>query len=132
MILIIGGNSQGKLACAKRLLPIQDVAIADGEICSVEQSFQYRVINHFHFLVKRLREAGIDPHAYVLNAITENPDIIIICDELSSAVVPIVKEKRELQETVGRILCMLGQKAEKVYRVFCGIPVCIKGDQHDV
>lgn len=132
MILIIGGNSQGKMACAKSLLSIRDTDVADGNVCSLEQAFQYRVLNHFHLLVKRLSEAGIDPQSYVMNSLNANPDIVIISDELSSAVVPIAREDRELQESIGRILCSLAQKAEKVYRVYCGIPVCIKGDDDGI
>ncbi|UWG95486.1 bifunctional adenosylcobinamide kinase/adenosylcobinamide-phosphate guanylyltransferase [Dehalobacter sp. DCM] len=128
MILIIGGNSQGKLACALRLLPIQADDISDGEVCRIEEAFQRKVINHFHHLVKRLRESGIDPQPFIMEGIAKNPAIVVISDELSSAVVPIVRESRELQEAVGRILCQLAQQADRVYRVFCGIPSCIKGD----
>jgi adenosyl cobinamide kinase/adenosyl cobinamide phosphate guanylyltransferase len=130
MIFIIGGNSQGKLEFAKELLQVQDESITDGAVCEIAHSFQKPVLNHLHLLIKRLKEEGRDPHEFIRQGIACNPDITIVCDELSTGVIPVLREDRELQELVGRVQCLVAKSAEKGYRVYCAIPVLIKGDPH--
>jgi adenosyl cobinamide kinase/adenosyl cobinamide phosphate guanylyltransferase len=52
------------------------------------------------------------------------PDLknkIIICDDISSGVVPMGSEMRKWREVVGRVLALLSKNADEVVRVFCGI-----------
>ena len=58
-----------------------------------------------------------------------NPEIIIICDEVGSGIVPLEKEDRIYREAVGRVLCSAVKKAVHVERVTCGIGQCLKGGQ---
>ncbi|NLI92678.1 MAG: hypothetical protein GX434_10875 [Peptococcaceae bacterium] len=127
MIFIIGGNSQGKLEFAKGLLGLQDGSIADGEECSFHHAFDKPVLNKLHMLIKRVLAEDIDPMEFVMAGIERNPSITVICDELGSGVVPVNQADREIQEQVGRIQCSIAKKAEKVYRVYCSLPVLIKG-----
>ena len=55
-----------------------------------------------------------------------NPEIIIICDEVGCGVVPIDRMESCYREAVGRILCYLAQRAEGMERIISGIPVRIK------
>ena len=42
-------------------------------------------------------------------------------------VVPVDKNERAAREAAGRLGCLLAQRADAVVRVFCGIPVYLKG-----
>lgn len=128
MILVIGGNSQGKLDFVKEKFDLTDYDISDGGTCKLEGAFKKPVLNRLHLLIKRMTEGNIKPEDAALSGIQENPDIIIICDELGCGIVPVNAEERDFREQVGRIQCQLARKADKVFRVCCGIPILIKGE----
>lgn len=127
MILIIGGSSQGKTQFAKTLLKVEEDKITDGGSCVLEEAFTGPVLNKLQVLIQRLKEADFDAGRFILEGIKKNPEITIICDELGLGVVPVEQKDRERQELIGRIQCQIAQKADKVYRVHCSIPVLIKG-----
>lgn len=113
MILVIGGRAQGKLAFAKKELGVTDYS--DGTLGDAD-------------CVRNLAEAvrrGTDRTA--LDAyLDRHPDAVILCDEVGCGIVPMEREERELRESVGRLCCYLAERAEHVYRVFCGIGTKIK------
>ena len=41
--------------------------------------------------------------------------------------VPVEPEQRTWREAVGRLCCRLAQRAERVERIFCGLPMVLKG-----
>ncbi len=55
-----------------------------------------------------------------------NPDIILICDEVGSGIVPIEKKDRIYREAVGRALCRAVKISDRVERIMCGIGQCLK------
>ena len=48
-------------------------------------------------------------------------------NEVGGGVVPVDKNERAAREAAGRLGCLLAQRADAVVRVFCGIPVYLKG-----
>ena len=58
----------------------------------------------------------------------DRPDVVILCNEVGSGVVPMDREERAWRERVGRTCCALAEQAERVERLFCGIPTVLKGD----
>ena len=46
--------------------------------------------------------------------------------ELAGGVVPVDPDERAAREAAGRLGCLLAQRAERVVRVFCGLPVVLK------
>lgn len=64
--------------------------------------------------------------SYILSLIPHTPELIFICDEVGNGIVPVEKEERDYRECVGRVLCVLAEKAERVERVHCGISQKIK------
>ena len=52
---------------------------------------------------------------------------VVIATEVGSGVVPVDGAERAAREAAGRLNCLLAQRAEAVARVFCGIPVALKG-----
>ena len=127
MILYIGGYAQGKLSYVLGQTGIFADQVADGAewLPEVEQK-EVKVINHFHILVKRLLKEGRNPEALAEDLITRCPQLILISDEVGNGIVPMTKEDREYRERLGRILCSLAVRAERVERIICGVGQRIK------
>ncbi len=51
---------------------------------------------------------------------------VVIATEVGGGVVPIDAKERAAREAAGRLSCLLAQKAERVVRVFCGLPMVLK------
>ena len=54
--------------------------------------------------------------------------MILICDEVGCGVVPVEPAQRARREAVGRLCCRLAERAERVERIFCGLPMVLKGE----
>lgn len=117
--LFVGGRCQGHNDLATKLY---NGIIADGERDSIEQIEKADVVINYHFVVKRLLERGKDPLEFsrCINVTA------VACDEVGCGVVPIDKGQIIYRENVGRSCCILGERAERVTRVVCGIGVRIK------
>lgn len=142
MVLIIGGAYQGKLEWAKEHYP--KISWIDGEDCSEEEIYQCQGIYHFHKYLEHLlkniyeekEESGeetgdwIDIFASVTEIAEklyrENPDIIIVTDEIGYGIVPMDPFERAYREVVGRVCTKLAKKSEAVYRIICGMEMKIK------
>lgn len=102
-VLIVGGASQGKTAFAKSI--------------ALEQN----IVDDLHELVRNAMQSGMDvPKA------EDFEDMTVVCNELGCGIVPMDAFEREWREAVGRLCCDIAKRAERVYRVCCGIPQCIK------
>lgn len=114
MILIIGGMGQGKLdyVLKKTGYTLQDVAKTPEE--AVSKPIFYGV-----------EQWGDMDESRILG---KNPEIIFICNEVGCGVVPVQPEERIWREQVGRLCCRLAEKADRVERIFCGLPMTIKGE----
>lgn len=80
----------------------------------------------FHETVRAALQEGKDPRELALELIRTHPDAVVVCDEVGSGVVPLLKEERAYREAVGRALCLIAGASNTVTRVVCGIPVKIK------
>lgn len=104
-ILIIGGAAQGKTAFARTLSPEQDI------------------VDDLHVRVQQaMRDKTLLPGA------SDFVGKIIVCQEVGGGVVPIDAFERDWREYTGRLCCDIAAQAERVYRVYCGIATCIKGE----
>ena len=63
-----------------------------------------------------------------LDALAEElaQDEVVIATEVGGRVVPVDPDERAAREAAGRLGCLLAQRAERVVRVFCGLPVVLK------
>ena len=66
------------------------------------------------------------PEAESMAYLEKHPDTVIICDEVGSGIVPLDSFEREYRERLGRLLCEIAAKAERVERIVCGIGQRIK------
>jgi adenosyl cobinamide kinase/adenosyl cobinamide phosphate guanylyltransferase len=112
MILIIGGKGQGKLNYVLQKTGLSRDQVA--ETLHTDRS----VIYHLEQIVRNNPELSVD----------DLPDGILICDEVGCGVVPLSPEERDWRERTGRLCCAIAQRADRVERIFCGIPMVLKGE----
>lgn len=51
---------------------------------------------------------------------------VVIATEVGGGVVPADAGERAAREAAGRLSCLLAQRADRVVRVFCGLPIVLK------
>lgn len=119
MILVIGGMGQGKLAAVLRNTEYteKDVTCTPG--------VGKPVLNDLQEAVRSALAEG-KTQEQILAELAGHA--VIISDEVGCGVVPVDRFEREWRETVGRICCLLAKDAEQVVRVFCGVPMVLKGE----
>ena len=125
MILIFGGSYNGKLNFCKEKYMVKDDEIffcgKDNKDNIEKLNFNKKVICGLHIFVKESVE-------YFKNNIEKFKDKIIICDEISSGIVPIKKEERLWREETGKVMKLLTQESNLVCKIFFGIPMVIKNE----
>ena len=53
---------------------------------------------------------------------------VVIATEVGGGVVPVDQAERADREAAGRLACLLARRADTVVRVFCGLPIILKGE----
>lgn len=126
MRMVIGGKAQGKLTYVLSHENLLQDEIIDGRTCPLQAPFRGKALYALHELVRRVLKDGNDPREVVVSILRENAELIIITDEIGGGIVPMEPFERQWREEYGKICCMLAKKAQKVERVYCGIPMVIK------
>ena len=127
MILVVGGAYNGKLSFVQEQFNISKENIC---FCNDENiDFSKKVIYKFHKCIYMQRRNGNNPVDELCKIKEKLKDKIIICDDISSGIVPLKKEERLWREDTGRCLQILSKEANIIYRVFCGIPTLIKNEE---
>ncbi|MDO4452860.1 MAG: bifunctional adenosylcobinamide kinase/adenosylcobinamide-phosphate guanylyltransferase [Eubacteriales bacterium] len=126
MILVTGGAFQGKKEYVTRQFGILPQEMTDGAKCSWDELRQCRCLVHFHLFIKRMMEGQEDPSDLCEILMEENPDLIIVTNEVGYGIVPMERFEREYREKCGRICCEIAKEAVEVHRVICGIGQVIK------
>ncbi|MGN0158387.1 MAG: bifunctional adenosylcobinamide kinase/adenosylcobinamide-phosphate guanylyltransferase [Brotaphodocola sp.] len=127
MKLIIGGYAQGKLHYVLKKEAGTTMSVYDRELPAEIAGQDVVVIDHLHLWIRKRLMEGVEPENEIFDFVEQNPDCILISDEIGNGIVPIDSFEREYREKTGRILVKLAQKAEQVERIFCGISQKIKG-----
>lgn len=122
MRLIIGGAGQGKLDYALNRTGADPAAVA----LDPAQAADRPILARLEAWVRA--NPAADHLAELEKLLAVNPGIVILCDEVGCGVVPIAPEERAWREAVGRLCCALAGRADAVERIFCGIPMTLKGD----
>lgn len=123
MILIIGGAYQGKTDYAKQTYHLSDADIFTCEGPAI--TTQARCIRHLERFALACVRAGREPADEL--ARLDLSEKILICEDISCGVVPMDAETREWREAVGRMNAYLAARAGTVTRIFCGLPMKLKG-----
>ena len=113
MLLVIGGEASGKREYVKCLgYTEEDIA------CGVLDDRP--VLDGLHHLIAENPEAS---EAWLPRLLEKK---VVICNEVGSGIIPATPEGRLCREQTGRMCVLLAQKAERVVRMVCGIPVMLK------
>ena len=115
MVLIIGGAYQGKLTWA-----VEQFGLTPDTLCDLAQGFQPGKRCYYHLEAFTRAEESAAPELFP-------EDAVIISREVGSGVVPMDAETREWREAVGRMNAALAAQADTVTRIFCGLPLELKG-----
>ena len=114
MILIIGGVGQGKLDYV-----LERTGYGMDQVAHTPEQARTRPVFDGLEQWPELDEQAL---------LAANPDVICICDEVGCGVVPVEPDQRTWREQVGRLCCRLARRAERVERIFCGLPMVLKGE----
>lgn len=128
MIMITGGAFSGKKDYAKKRFGFSDEEILNGENCSLEAVFSAKCIADYQLIVKRLLEENADVQTFTERLCKENPNAIVIINEIGAGIIPLEKSDRIWREETGRAGCLIARNSSEVIRLACGIPTTIKGE----
>jgi len=123
MDFIIGGAYQGKRAWAK-----QTYALSDSDFFTCEGrtvDYSARAICHLERFALACVRAGLEPADEWDYAASRGQ--VLIADDISCGVVPMDPEMRAWREATGRFLTRLAGEADMVTRLFCGLPLRLRG-----
>lgn len=126
MKLYFGGAYNGKLKYVKETFKIEDkdiffcskdyIDFSKKAICGIDKFIYFNSVNQKESLI------------FFQENLDKLKDKIIICDEISSGIVPLKKEERFWREEVGRVLQLLSKESNYVCRIFCGLPMVLKDE----
>lgn len=126
MKLVIGGAYQGKLDYVLAHDPFDPESIWTCDLQTTELDFSKQVVRDIQNLFWAQQQAGINSLDYLQAHRDKLDNMVILCEDLSSGVVPIDAATRLWRETTGRCGVWLACRADEVIRVFCGIGTRIK------
>ena len=128
MIMITGGAFSGKKDYAKKRFDFSDDDILNGENCSLNAVFSAKCIADYQLIVKRLLEENADVQTFTERLCRENPNAVVIINEIGAGIIPLEKSDRIWREETGRSGCLIARNSSEVIRLACGIPTTIKGE----
>lgn len=128
MIMITGGAFSGKKDYAKKRFGFSDDDILNGENCSLNAVFSAKCIADYQFIVKHLLEENADVQTFTERLCRENPNAVVIINEIGAGIIPLEKSDRIWREETGRSGCLIARNSSEVIRLACGIPTTIKGE----
>lgn len=126
MKLYIGGCFAGHEQIAKERE--KGIDWADGAVCSMQRLFTCGGVYRFQEFIYRQVKEKKDLSGLVRHLTYENPEIVIVSDEVGYGIVPLEPTEREYREVMGRISTGLAEFADRVSRTICGIEVVLKDE----
>lgn len=126
MEMIIGGAYQGKTAYAKAQFP--DVDWKCGKEITEEELLKAEGVLGFHEYIRKSLKAGKDLTGLAEKLAQQDPDVILVSEEIGYGIVPADAFERQYREAVGRVCTALAAKSHRVTRVVCGIGTVLKND----
>ena len=126
MVLIFGGAYQGKQDYALETYGLSAKDVYQCDLESMVINFDKKVIANLERFILACIKEEVSAKECLEDNIEKLRDKIIICDDISQGVVPVDKTDRAWREMTGRTMTYLGQEADEVIRVFCGIGTRVK------
>ena len=126
MIFIFGGLYQGKLDYALTRFALTENDVFHCTEDSDNEPKNKKIIYELDKWILALTKNKMDVNKAIKQFIKNNPDVIIICNDISCGIVPLDPVQRKWREAAGRAAAVLAQNSTEVIRIFCGIPSQIK------
>ena len=125
MTFVFGGAHQGMAEYVRETLNVSDIAVLDGNMCSIDfsKASAFEGIEKFVLGCVRRHENAID--CFEAHK-AEWADKVLIGLDFSCGVVPMDAEMRLWREENGRLNNYLAKHAQRVVRLFCGLPQELK------
>lgn len=120
MKLYIGGSGHGQSLLAEKETGLKP------EPCTAESALTAKAIDHFEEIIKEIVQQEGDAQAFARKLLQDNPDVVVVSNEIGYGIHPLERVDRLWREQTGRALCILAEGAESVTRVCCGIGQKIK------
>ena len=116
MVLIFGGKYQGKVEYA-----LKEFGLKESDVSRCETSIDYskKIVAGLEEYIWNCTLKGAEASETL--DMEKLQDKIVICDDVTGGLVPMEKEERAYREMVGRTMMCLGNEADQVIRVFCGL-----------
>ena len=127
MIFIIGGSDQGKRAFARENPRPFGGRLPDLQRGHSRNRFPLPLHRAHRAVCARLR-AAVERcvEDYWRAHLDRLGDKVLIADDISCGIVPVDPTMRAWREASGRANALLANRAERVWRVFCGLGQVIK------
>lgn len=119
MIFIVGGYFQGKREYANTQFSISNWV--SGEEASFESLVVAEGVYHFQEYLEKIWKKGECLEKHCQGILRENPNLLIVMEEMGCGILPLEREKREFLNQVGELMEFLSKEAREVHRVICGI-----------
>ena len=125
MIFLFGGAHQGMAEYARETLNVSDIAVLNAETRHIDfaSAAAFEGLEMFVLGCVRSGENAVD---YFENHSGAWSDKILIGLDFSCGVVPMDAEMRLWREENGRLNNYLAKHAQRVVRLFCGLPQELK------
>ena len=119
MVFITGGAYQGKLPFARERFDLDDKDIYE---CTedAQPDWDRRCVTHLERYVYYCVKNGVLPEDRFRD------DAVLIGDDMFCGVVPIDPTERTWREESGRFYGKISTRADKVWRLFCSLPLELK------
>ena len=115
MVIVVGGYASGKRTYVKSL-GYEDVDMSDGVLD------ERPVLLNLQDLIAAA-SGDVQPEALAQSVAVKE---VVTCCEVGNGIVPLNPGERAWREQVGRTLNILSERADRVVRMVCGIPVTLK------
>ena len=96
-----------------------------GEITE-EELLKAEGVLGFQEYIRKALKAGEDLTGLAEKLAQQDPDVILVSEEVGYGIVPADAFERQYREAVGRVCTALAAKSSKVTRVVCGIGTVLK------
>jgi len=126
MVLIFGGAYQGKLDYALQRFELSREDVHFCKETDTTAPHGKKAVCEIDKWILALVRADANVAEAMTQFMADNPDAIVICNDVSGGVVPIDATFRKWREEAGRAMGQLAQNSKEVVRLFCGIPTVIK------
>lgn len=126
MVLIFGGAYQGKLEFASSRFPEAEIVDCFSDNARLPKLEEAVIINGLEKWIRAVLESGRELRPELEKLLDAASGGVIICRDISCGIVPDDPQLRLWREETGRALALISQRADEVYRLFCGIPTRLK------